>query len=145
VAACLKCPMTATTGQMSIPPNALAAEPALAVLCPDHFKDFIKARDAATTRAHREANRIWCDGCGQEKYLDRPGPCERCRNPFRGSQNVLAGNHPIKIQPEWYSISACDTAGCDAKLVYRLPDGRELCVAHGAPSRAGAQETAGRS
>lgn len=140
--ACLKCPLVVAAGQLALAPEALEAEPALRLLCVDHFRGFIKDRDKQRIAVIREASRIFCE-CGNEKLFDRPGPCARCTVRPAPVVDVKAGEAvAIKIDPSWYRTSACQEQPCDAKVVFRLPDGRELCVPHGAPSKA---DNAGRS
>lgn len=72
---CLKCTMVPLAAMR---PHLLAFDEVTALLCPAHFREFAAAKQAREARRLRDANRIFC-ACGNEKYLDRPGPCERCR------------------------------------------------------------------
>lgn len=147
--ACLKCPFVAAAGQMVLPAALLDAEPALRLLCATHFADFTGARDRQRIDAIRESYRIWCE-CGREIFLKSTGRtlCWGCetQNPFSVVVDVKAGTDvAIKVDPSWYRTSPCDSQPCDAKLTYRLPDGRTLCVPHGAPTKGETSDVAGRS
>lgn len=142
MSACLHCPMVVAASHLAIPSDVLAAEPALALLCVDHFKAFAVQKQRREARKIREANRMWCP-CGREKYLDRPGPCSHCSLGVQPVAEVPCGTMSIRPDPDWYRAAVCDSSGCSAKMVYRLPDGRTVCADHGAG--VASADTAGRS
>lgn len=146
---CLRCPIVVAAGQLALSAAVLEAEPALRVLCAEHFRGFVNDRLKESIRVTREASRAWC-ACGREIYLDRvPMICSRCMldsigHPCR-SAPVPAGHVPIKIDADWYSKPKCDAVPCDL-APFRLPDGRTVCEEHGAPRKAEkTQDLAGRS
>ncbi len=143
---CARCPLVVATGQLNIPAEAVEAEPALALLCVEHFAEFLSARGAREARKLREASRVWC-ACGNEILFQVDGqPCQRCLllDPFAKGFGVPGGSVSIRVDESWYRTAACDIQPCETKLVYRLPSGETLCVQHGAPDRGG-RDVAGRS
>lgn len=68
---CLRCTVPTV-------PELAEFEPAAELLCREHLRDFVRAKRASERRKVYQASRVFC-ACGNEKYLDRPGPCERCR------------------------------------------------------------------
>jgi hypothetical protein len=91
--ACLRCPLVVASGQLDLAPSILEAEPALNLLCVDHFRDFKAERAARDARELRESLRTWC-ACGRELYLQTPGrvTCEACR---------LGMAPPAPVEPDW--------------------------------------------
>ncbi len=128
----------------SLPEAARAIAPEVELLCREHFAELIQARKDAAARAAREADRRYC-ACGRE-YFFRPLqraalglPCSWCKlgQPVTPKSTVPLVS--LRVSADWYTRDECQHSiytytdeACEAKKVWRLPDGRIVCEKHGA-------------
>lgn len=136
---CVKCPSAVAAWQLSA--AALDAVPESQLLCLEHLRELIATRGERSVRAEREKLRRYCP-CGRELYLmpiqrDAIGdPCAWCKLGQPVSVDVVDGGRTaLRASSQLYSQPGCDADGCDAKMVYLLPDRRIVCDKHATEER----------